>query len=131
MVTAIGSAARKAEPLPLRTYPLDSAPPSDLVTAFAEDHSGNIWMGFYGGHVLPSALKSPTRADSVVVRYRDARFTVFWRKDGVPEGLISDLFVDHAGRLWIAGTDGGLGRVDAPNDPHPRIRRLQYHSRAW
>ena len=29
--------------------------------------------------------------------------------------------MDHAGRLWIAGNDGGLGRVDAPNDPHPQF----------
>ncbi len=81
-------------------------PPEPLVTAFAEDHSGNVWMGFYGGHVA---------------RYSNGRFTNFFHKDGIPEGLISDLFVDHAGRLWIAGNDGGLGRVDAPNDLHPQF----------
>ena len=104
------------------TYlPTRLGPAEGLVTAFAEDHSGNIWMGFYGGHELPSPLKPPTATESVVVRYRDAHFTVFGPKDGVPEGLISALFVDHAGRLWIAGEDGGLGRVDTPNDAHPQF----------
>ena len=60
-----------------------------------------------------SAVRSPTGTGVSSPAFGD--------KDGVPKGLISDLFVDHAGRLWIAGTDGGLGRVDAPNDLHPQF----------
>ena len=120
-MTAIGLGRKDRGAASFTYLPTRLGPAEQLVTAFAEDHSGNIWMGFYGGHVLPSALKSPT-SDGVRGRaiQRCALYRL-WPKDGVPEGLISALFVDHAGRLWIAGTDGGLGRIDTPNDPHPQI----------
>jgi len=83
--------------------------PRSAPTAFAEDHEGNIWIGFFGGGVL---------------RYRAERFAYFGEKEGVPPGLIRHLFVDHKGRLWIASGLGGLGRVNDPQSESPRFAAL-------
>jgi PAS domain S-box-containing protein len=77
----------------------DSAP-----TAFCEDSGGNLWIGFYNGGLE---------------RYRDGRFTQFTGADGVPPGFIQGFYLDHEGRLWVATGDGGVARVDHPDDEHP------------
>jgi len=77
----------------------DSAP-----TAFQEDRSGNIWIGFYWGDLS---------------RYRNGKFEPFTKADGVPGGFIRALFLDHLGRLWIASAEGGLARVDDPAQERP------------
>jgi len=76
----------------------------ELVSAFAEDWHGNIWMG-----------------SQVLYCYDGRQFTQFKPADGVPAGTIQELFVDHGGRLWIAST-AGLGLVDNPGSPHFRVR---------
>ena len=77
----------------------------DLVSAFAEDRDGNIWMGERGG---------------ILFRYDGRQFTRFEQADGVPAG-IRDLFVDRGGRLWIASANG-LGLVEHPGSPHFGMR---------
>ncbi|HJY29325.1 MAG TPA: two-component regulator propeller domain-containing protein [Pyrinomonadaceae bacterium] len=77
----------------------DSAP-----TAFQEDRSGNLWIGFYWGGLA---------------RYRDGRFESFSKTDGVPAGMIRAFHLDQLGRLWIASTEGGLARVDDPSQQRP------------
>jgi signal transduction histidine kinase len=37
--------------------------------------------------------------------------------------VLRDLHVDRAGRLWIASASGGLGRIDDPAAPTPRVDR--------
>jgi ligand-binding sensor domain-containing protein/signal transduction histidine kinase len=91
----------------LQLFPHTNGPIEQLVSAFAEDRDGDIWLGLYGGGI---------------VRYRDGRFTEFGRREGVPDGYISSLYVDEAGRLWIASANGGLGRIDAPVAEHPAVR---------
>ena len=81
----------------------DSAP-----TAFQEDRRGDLWIGFYWGGLS---------------RYRNGKFEPFARADGVPAGLIRALYLDHLGRLWIASSEGGLGRVDDPTQDRPNIVR--------
>jgi ligand-binding sensor domain-containing protein len=78
----------------------------ELVSAFAEDRDGNIWMGSGNG---------------VLHRYDGRQFTRFHQADGVPGGSIYELFVDSGGRLWIASTNG-LGVVDNPGSPHFGLR---------
>ncbi len=75
-----------------------------LPVAFQADGAGNLWVGFNQGELA---------------RYRAGRFTVFTAADGLPVGRINDLFLDHAGRLWIAMLRGGLIRVDAPAAEQP------------
>ena len=77
-------------------------------TAFQEDQNGNVWIGFYWGDLA---------------RYRNGRFELFTRTDGVPAGMIRALYRDHSGRLWIASTEGGLGRIDDPTADHPNFVR--------
>jgi len=94
-----------------RTRTFHSFSPHDGVprvapTAFAEDRSGNLWIGFYDGGLT---------------RYRDGVFTWFRGSDGVPGGQIRGFHLDDAGRLWIATSRGGVARVDHPEDPHPRF----------
>jgi hypothetical protein len=35
--------------------------------------------------------------------------------------MIRALYLDHSGRLWVASTRGGLGRIDKPSEAQPRF----------
>jgi two-component sensor histidine kinase len=76
-----------------------------LAQVFREDRLGALWIGFNTG----------------LARYRNGRFEFFTLADGLPAGDVNDLYVDRSGRLWIASDEGGLGRIDDPGAPHPRI----------
>src|SRR5215467_10754069 len=54
-----------------------------------------------------------------IARYRNGSFTVFSAIDGVPPGLITSIYLDHAGRLWLASARSGLIRVDDPESERP------------
>jgi len=84
----------------------DALPAPNAPTAFREDSAGNLWIGLYYGDL---------------VRYRAGQFTRFTNVDGLPPGLIRDLYVDRSGKLWIATSRGGLGRVDDPSAERPRF----------
>lgn len=86
----------------------EGLPPGRSAASFAEDRSGGLWFGFYEGDL---------------VRYADGRFRRFTRADGVPEGFITGLHVDQSGRLWMASSAGGVGRMDDPAAEHPRFSR--------
>ncbi len=73
-------------------------------SAFAEDHSGNVWIG-----------ASSDQGDSAVIRYRNGEFLIMTEAEGVPSGWIRDLFLDSRGRLWIASTNSGVWRIDDLN----------------
>jgi ligand-binding sensor domain-containing protein/two-component sensor histidine kinase len=83
---------------PLKLHPAD---------AFCESAAGNIWIGYLGWGLS---------------RYANGRFTLFTAAEGVPEGTIRSLYLDHSGRLWIATSVGGLGRLDDPSAEHPRFK---------
>ena len=72
--------------------------------SFAEDRSGNIWMGLYPGGL---------------VRYRDGHWTAV--ADGLPAGTIVSLLVDRRGRLWVGSSLAGVARIDRPEDETPRL----------
>jgi signal transduction histidine kinase/streptogramin lyase len=76
----------------------------DLVSAFAEDRQGNIWMGLLKGGLY---------------RYDGRRFQHFQQSDGMPGGAVSVLLAGESG-LWI-GSTGGLGNVVNTGDERPRI----------
>src|SRR5262249_9216086 len=58
-----------------------------LAESFQEDRAGDIWIGFN---------------QRGIGRYKDGRFSIFGSDNGLPAGPISDLLLDHQGRLWIA-----------------------------
>ncbi|HSE98810.1 MAG TPA: two-component regulator propeller domain-containing protein, partial [Blastocatellia bacterium] len=86
---------------------------SEGVTAICEDRQGDIWLGF----------GSRFSRGGVIARYRGGRFTFFSKEDGVPEGMVRDMLLDTAGRLWIASGKGGLARVDDPAAERPTFFR--------
>ena len=91
----------------IQSYPQSIASRQDSApTAFRQDRAGNLWIGFYW---------------SGLARLRDGKFDMFTKADGVPAGTIRDLHLDQKGRLWIAGAEGGLGRIDEPLLDHPKI----------
>ena len=73
--------------------------------SFCEDRAGAVWIGF--GNLL--------------ARYRGGRFSFFAASDGLPAGTIEGLYPDSAGRLWIATSRGGLGRIDMPDQERPQL----------
>jgi ligand-binding sensor domain-containing protein/signal transduction histidine kinase len=84
---------------------------SGLPAAFAEDRSGAVWIGLADGGL--ARLRGGSRAGG-------GHFEAFGPAEGVPPGRVHELFVDHAGRLWVA-TEDGAARLDAPNTLRPRL----------
>ncbi len=74
--------------------------------AFTEDRAGNLWFGF---------------ENNTLARFRDGRFELFTSEQGLPAGSIYDLYLDQAGRLWIASTLGGLARLDDTSAERPQF----------
>ncbi|HJZ79768.1 MAG TPA: two-component regulator propeller domain-containing protein [Pyrinomonadaceae bacterium] len=90
----------------LTTAPNLPSAKDDLAGGLGEDALGNIWVGFGGG----------------VARYHSGSFTFFSAKDGLPPGGIGQAFLDHANRLWLASSRGGLIRVDNSGAERPGFR---------
>ncbi len=75
----------------------------DVAHAFAEDRAGNVWIGFASG----------------LARYHQGSFAFFTANEGLPSGGIAQIYLDHAGRLWLASARSGLIRVDEPQAERP------------
>jgi ligand-binding sensor domain-containing protein len=84
----------------------DGLPNQGSVSAFEEDRSGKLWIGFYEGSLA---------------RQASGRFTLFTAADGLPAGGVLSLYLDQGGRLWVATNRGGLSRIDNPDADHPRF----------
>ncbi len=82
----------------------ENFPSRKSASAFAEDLSGNLWIGFYEGGLM---------------RYSGGQFTEI--SDGLPEGLVTALHFDKKGRLWLSTASSGVSRVD-----DVRAERLQF-----
>jgi ligand-binding sensor domain-containing protein/two-component sensor histidine kinase len=80
-------------------HDIPGLPNGNAPTSFAEDSSGSLWIGFYGGGL---------------VRFRDDAFRSFGAMNGIPTSPISDLMIDHAGHLWISTGQDGVFCVDNP-----------------
>jgi len=76
-------------------------------SALAEDRAGNIWIGFSG--------------TGGIARYRNGRFDRLEVRD-LFQAIVRDIFLDSAGRIWIASYSG-LVRVDDPAADPPVFRR--------
>jgi signal transduction histidine kinase/ligand-binding sensor domain-containing protein len=78
---------------------------TESVDVIAEDRSGNIWLGI-------SSLG--------LIRYRNGVYE--WISRDIPT-RVNHLFVDSRGRLWIASSRDGLGRIDHPEAPMIEVHR--------
>jgi signal transduction histidine kinase/ligand-binding sensor domain-containing protein len=83
----------------------EPAPPSHY-TAICETRDGTVWVGAGRGELL---------------RYTRSGVAKLTTEDGVPTGSLEALYVDDAGRLWVASSRGGLSRVDDPSAARPRF----------
>jgi signal transduction histidine kinase/streptogramin lyase len=79
-----------------------------MASCFLQHRTGQIWIGLSG--------------EGGVLRSRGDHFDFFGRQDGVPSGEITGLYQDHSNHVWLASTEGGLGKVDDPAADHPHIR---------
>lgn len=77
------------------------------VAAFAEDHSGTIWLGL-------------ERPDARLLRLNNGRFQPLATRWS---GLINKLFIDSKGRLWATSTEAGLGLIPEPQSAKPELHR--------
>jgi len=75
------------------------------ISALGEDPRGQMWLGLAHGAVL--------------LRQRNGHFEAV---SNSLAGRINALFVDHAGRLWVASLEGGLGRIDDPAAAEPKVQ---------
>jgi signal transduction histidine kinase len=104
-----GNRLRRWDPLTSEvfTFPVPTIPggrTDDLISAFAEDAQGNIWMGLWVGGMY---------------RYDGHSFRYFQKGDGVPGGAILALLAE-GNRLWV-GAGGGLARIEDSTADHLRV----------
>ena len=70
---------------------------NDIVMDIAEDRSGNLWFGTYGGGVS---------------RYDGETFTTFNVQDGLVGDIVTSIVEDRSGNLWFGTYGGGVSRYD-------------------
>lgn len=87
----------------------EGLPGRSEVLTFAEDRSGNVWVGFREG-------------GAARYRRRDGRFDLFGESDGLTADEILKMYVDEAGRLWFGSNSYGLVRADDPAAERPAFR---------
>lgn len=90
-----------------RRYTESDGVPGSIATSFAEDQ-GCLFIGFEDGQLARSC--------------DGGTFSRFGAAEGIPAGMLQGLYFDHAGRLWIAASVGGAGRIDDPLAPRPHVR---------
>jgi signal transduction histidine kinase/ligand-binding sensor domain-containing protein len=84
----------------------DGLPASNSAFSFAEDSAGNLWLGFYEGGVA---------------RLRAGRFELYGAAEGFPQQMVTAIYPDRRGRLWVASNAAGLARVDDPGAERPAV----------
>ncbi len=75
-----------------------------FVTDQVEDRAGNIWLAF---------------SSAALFRFADGVFRRFTDYDGLLRGSARQILIDAKGRLWLATSTGGLGRIDDPAAERP------------
>ena len=88
----------------------------NVVTSFAEDKDGNLWIGTHSG----------------LSKYDGKIFTNFTDKDGLINNTVSNLLVDKTGNVWV-GTWEGVSKLNGTTFsnfpiPKPEVTLLQYNA---
>jgi len=87
--------------------------PRGAPTAFGEDAAGNLWIGFYLGGLARVRFTAGGE-----------EWSFFDGPQGVPPGMIADLYRDRNEALWLAAASGGIARIDEPESAAPRFARI-------
>ncbi len=74
--------------------------PDGAASCFVEDGNAALWIGFFYHDNL--------------ARFKDGRLSVLATNGEKPGGGINSLYYDRSGRLWMASSLNGVGRVDDP-----------------
>jgi two-component system, sensor histidine kinase ChiS len=98
--------------LRFKTLGVDEGLSENTARAYAQDHSGFLWIGTEDG----------------LNRYDGYQFKIYRPLPGDADGLsdrwINDLFVDQEGYLWVATRQGGLNRYDSHTDRFLHYRHI-------
>ena len=78
-------------------------PQSTTVRSLAEDHNGNLWIGFGGGGFC--------KFDGKVFKY-------FEDKINSPASSVQDIMEDSHGNMWFANSEGGIYKYDGKYITH-------------
>ena len=78
----------------------------NFISAFAEDRTGTLWLGFYHGGLA---------------RLSQGKAKFFKESNGLPQGGIFGIFVDRDGKIWLASRLDGVARIDAPEAEQPNF----------
>ncbi|MBI2837168.1 MAG: hypothetical protein HYX75_02565 [Acidobacteria bacterium] len=88
-------------------HPIGGLPPVHS-SAFAEDATGGLWVGFYDHASL--------------ARFRGEHMDLFTEADGLRESFAFDIHFDRAGELWLA-TSAGVVHSRNPGADRPKFER--------
>ena len=90
----------------------EGLPDGKSPASFAEDASGNIWMGFYEGGMAV---------------FDGQKFRLFDRNDGLPpNGHVADIQIDAKGTIWLATSAQGLFRIKDAYSVAPRFEPIVF-----
>lgn len=67
-------------------------PSECAVYSISEDLEGSLWVGTWGG----------------LYQFKDEKFALYNRRNGLPVDAVRSLFQDRSGRIWIGTVGGGL-----------------------
>ena len=79
----------------LRLYELGGDGIAGFLTSFAEDSTGDVWLG---------------TAAMGVLRWHAGQFERFGVREGLSPGVVTSLLIDNEGSVWV-GTRAGLDRL--------------------
>lgn len=78
----------------------DGVPKRVSLRPYLEDRDGSIWF----------ATAMPWIEGVGVVRFKDGKFRVFGKQNGLSSNFVANLFQDREGTIWVT-TDKGLNRL--------------------
>ena len=78
--------------------------------ALHRDRSNRIWVGTEGLGLAVYTAPVDT-SDSTVPQNESGNFQFFTKKNGLAGNWIRDIAEDATGNIWVATTDGGIGKI--------------------
>jgi ligand-binding sensor domain-containing protein/serine phosphatase RsbU (regulator of sigma subunit) len=92
--------------------------PADVFTlnGLLSDREGNVWINTLG---------------SGIIKFHDADFVNFFKKDGLPQELVRGLLQDSQGNIWIGTSSNGFCKYDGKKMIRFPISENPAFGRVW